>query len=449
MAPTFVTHRAKLATTTGLVVVFSVLGACRQTARPADTGCVKDTDCKGERVCEERKCVEPASARGAPKVEPGGPGAGVATAPPARQSWYRGGPGGVHPAAGVGPTKTPKIVWETAAGAVVFARPVLRKDLKDRWIAHVGTHAARFVGVVAEGEGEGTIVSDLTLGGMIWATAALGEDGLLFVGDDSDQLHAIDPDQDTVVWSKKLGNCEPARAPGPEGARCDVDGGPTIGPDGHLYVGADGVYRLSRDGTAVWHYPGEEVERPSHVFATPVVTRDGVYFGGQDGMITALDPDGAQRWQYKVGADVDGSPAVGIDGTLYVGADDGRVHALRTDGSLKWSFVSQADIRSSVTVAPDGTIYVTSFDRNLYSLDPGGNIRWVLATAGRIMSTPVVDRDGNVFFGSQDDHLYGVTPKGKVMWSLDVGADVDGTAAITPAGTLVFGADDGMIRGVR
>lgn len=443
MAPTNPTIRAFVATPSGLAACFCGLLACRPTEAPAAVGCARDTDCKGERVCENTKCVEPA-----PAAKPEAP-APSQSAPAHDPGWARGGPGGVAPARGVGPTKTPAVKWEAPLGAVIFARPVLRRDDQGRVVAHVGTHGGRFVGVVAEGEGEGSLVSDLTLGGMVWATAAVGADGTLFVGDDSDQLHAIDPVTGEARWSKKLGNCEPSRAPGPEGARCDVDGGPTVASDGDLYVGADGVYRLSPDGEIKWRFPGEDVERPAHVFATPVVTADGVYFGGQDGMITALDPSGKQRWQYKVGADVDGSPAIGIDGTLYVGADDGRVHALRRDGSLKWSFVSQADIRSSIAVARDGTLYVTSFDRNLYSLDPAGNIRWVLATAGRIMSTPVVDADSNVFFGSQDDHLYGVSPKGRVLWSLDLGADVDGTVAITEAGTVVVGADDGVLRGIR
>src|SRR5690606_25501229 len=130
------------------------------------------------------------------------------------------------------------------------------------------------------------------------------------------------------------------------GARCDVDGGPTLGPDGDLYVGAAGVYRISTDGKIVWHWP--DVERPRHVFSTPTVTDALVVFGGQDGFVTALTRDGTSRWQHRVRADVDGSAAVGRDGTLYIGGDDGRVHALRPDGSLKWSFVTQAEIRSSI-----------------------------------------------------------------------------------------------------
>jgi hypothetical protein len=58
----------------------------------ADEGCSKDTDCKGERICKEHVCVDPAAARGAAPAgyAPGAPmdppptPPAVATAPPAR-----------------------------------------------------------------------------------------------------------------------------------------------------------------------------------------------------------------------------------------------------------------------------------------------------------------------------------------------------------------------------
>ena len=227
---------------------------------------------------------------------------------------------------------------------------------------------------MTDGAKQGEIRLDLTLGGMVWATAVADAAGRLYVGADDDHLYAIDPAQKKVAWKLQLGDCKPTRAPGPEGARCDVDGGPTVGPDGDLYVGSAGVYRLRRDGEVVWHYPSEAGTKARHVFSSPMVTKDGlVVFGGQDGFVTALaSSDGTVKWRYKVRADVDGSAALGIDGTIYIGADDGRVYALRDDGSLKWSFVTQDDIRSSVGVGTDGAIFVTSVRRQPLQPRPDG-----------------------------------------------------------------------------
>lgn len=440
----------------GLILLLALSG-CPATRTPSD-GCGKDMDCKGERVCVQSVCVEPDEPLADPATTGTNPRA-AATEPEPRPTagqdrlWFRGGPGHSGASAAVGPKREPSQLWSVDLGAVVFATPTLAKGPQGVLTAYVGTHAGRFVGVAVDGPEPGAIVFDIDLGGRIWATAAAvgeGEDLRLYVGNDDDTLFALAPAAvKPIVWSKRLGDCKSTRSPGPEGARCDVDGGPTIGPSGDLFVGADGVYRISPTGELRWHWPpAEQSERPKHVFSTPVVTADGrVYFGGQDGFITALDSEtGAQRWQYTVRADVDGSGVIGPDGALFIGADDGRIYALRSDGSLRWSFVAQRDIRSSLGIAPSGTVYATSFDTNLYSIAPSGEVNWVLATGGILNSSPVVDADGTVFLGSQDDRLYAVSPAGKVLWALELGADIDSSVAISEAGTLVVGLDDGSLR---
>jgi outer membrane protein assembly factor BamB len=444
-----------------LPFVLSLCG-CPAT-HPPSAGCVKDTDCKGERICVGGECLDPPTTLDAdarehtPQAKP--------TAGQGRD-WFRGGPGHAGASSAVGPKQEPALRWSVELGAVVFATPTLVTG-PNGTVAYVGTHGGHFVGVMVDGEQAGTIVLDLELGGRIWATAAAhgeGESLRLHVGNDDDTLFAIAPNAEPsregtakrereateprISWRKRLGNCENTRSPGPEGARCDVDGGPTIAPDGDLFVGADGVYRLAPDGEIRWHWPPAEIEpRAKHVFSTPVLSDGHVYVGGQDGFITALAAEtGEQQWQYAVQADVDGSGVIGPDGTLFIGADDGRIYAIRSDGSLRWSFVAQRDIRSSLGIAPDGTVYATSFDGNLYSLAPSGEVNWVLPTGGVIHSSPVVDIDGLVFFGSQDDHLYAVSSVGKVEWAIDMGADIDSSVTISAAGTLVIGCDDGTLR---
>lgn len=431
----------------------ALLSGCPATTHPPSDGCSKDTDCKGERVCIDERCVEPpAASEGQPAERPPEPDAAGSAPASAGQGvhWHRGGPGHAGATTAIAPREQPTLAWERDLGAVVFATPTVAVGPAGP-AAYVGTHGGRFVGV---GLTSGTIELDLQLGGRIWATAAASGEGetlRLHVGNDDDKLFAIAPAKapDAIVWTLPLGNCSGTRVPGPEGARCDVDGGPTIGPEGDLYVGADGVYRISPAGEIRWHWPpSDQQERAKHVFSSPVVSAEGVVvFGGQDGFVTALaSADGSLRWQYRVEADVDGSGVMASDGAFFIGADDGRIHALRSDGSLRWSFVAQRDIRSSLGIAASGTLYATSFDGNLYAISPAGEVEWVLPTAGVVNSSPLVDGEGKILFGSQDDHVYAVSPAGEVLWALELAGDVDSSVALAPDGTLVVGCDDGKLR---
>ena len=447
-------HAGQLGTRWGLLLLaLPTLSGC-PASHPPSPGCGKDVDCKGERVCLDGVCAPP------PTMDSGSAAIPEAAPPPPPEptkTWFRGGPGHAGASAATGPTQTPSPAWTVELGAVVFATPTLAVGPKGL-TAYVGTHAGHFVGVVVEGEDAGKIELDLDLGGRIWATAAAtgeGEQLRLYIGNDADELFALDPSrahegpEAAIAWRMRLGDCKQTRSPGPEGARCDVDGGPTIGPSGDLFVGSDGVYRITPAGELRWHWPGPEHEGPrKHVFSTPVVTDDGrVYFGGQDGFVTALSAaNGEQLWQYTVRADVDGSGVMGPDRELFIGADDGRIYALRSDGSLRWSFVAQRDVRSSLGIAPDHTIYVSSYDTNLYSLAPSGEVNWVLPTGAPIHASPVVDAAGTIFVGSQDDHLYALSPAGEVLWALDLGADIDSSVAISESGVLVVGCDDGTLR---
>lgn len=433
-----------------------MVAGCRPDTTPnqQSIGCTKDADCKEQQRCEAGRCqnAAPAGLGGdAPRPEHSGGGHDRGLADAAR---------GV----GRGPAQAPKVAWEAALGSVIHAPPVISARPGDDGsggsvpVAWVGTHAGRFVGVVAEGQDEGTLTLDVYLGGMIWSAAAVGKDGRIFVGADDDTLYAIDPvpgpsrigTGGRIAWSLRLGDCQPPRAPGPEGVRCDVDGGPVLGPDGDLFVGADGLYRIAPDGTIRWHYTGNDEGPARHVYSAPLLVDDElVVFGGQDGFITAVSGSGEERWRYEVKADVDGSAARGLDGTVMIGADDGVVYAFDPDGSLRWTYTTGDDIRSGIAVSPMGGIFVTSTDGTLHALDPTGAPRFMVPTQGPITTTPRLDLDHVVYFGSQDDRLYAVTSEGQVRWSVEFPADIDSSVAIAPGGTLVVGCDDGVLRGLR
>jgi outer membrane protein assembly factor BamB len=351
--------------------------------------------------------------------------------------------------AGQGPIAAPREQWSFDLGAVIYATPTLSVDAQGRVVAYVGSHAGRFVGVVVEGPEAGRVVLDLWVDGIIWSTAVVDERGWLYFGADDDRLRAVDPVAGAVAWTRRLGACEPPRAQGPEGVRCDVDGGPSLGPGGDLYAGADGLYRVGNDGEIRWHYPPAQQGRAAHVATTPLVTEEGVVFGSYGRRVVALDHDGALRWSLDLPDDVDGSPVRGRDGTIYVGADEGGLHAVKADGTLAWRSNVRAPVRARPAVGPDGAIVFGAYDGNFYAVEPDGEVRWRLPTEAAIHAPATIDPAGRIFVGGRDERLYALDLDGHVFWSLEMPGQIDGGVVISPGGTLVVGCDDGVLRGLR
>jgi len=368
----------------------------------------------------------------------------------AARSWFRGGPGTPTPLGVAGPETAPSLLWEVELGAAITAQPTFAAVAGGELAAFVGTHAGRFSGVIASGPKAGTIAVDLNVPGMIFGTAAKATDGSLVFGADDDRVYAVDPAAGTFVWSRLLGSCDPPRGRGPEGTRCDPDGGPTVGAGGDLYIGADGVYRLSSSGEVRWHYPPPEGGPTWHVGAAPLVTRDGeVFVGGEDGALIALDRDGALRWRVELGPDVDAAPVLLKNGLVVAAADDGRVIGFDQRGEERWTFTAGREVRAALAIAEDGTIYAAALDGLLYALRPDGALRWSFAAGGPIATAPVVDSAGRVYFGSRDDFVYAVDRSGRERWRLELPEDVDAALAIREGGVLVVGCDDGVLRGYQ
>lgn len=343
----------------------------------------------------------------------------------------------------VGPQVRPVLVWSYPTGAAITGRPVVVGGAEPT--VFVANHAGRVLALDPTAEASRRVRYEVLLDGIVWGHPLRDGGGRLWVGADDDTLYGIDPGG-TIAVRVRLGDCQPPRAPGPEGTRCDVDGGPTLLGDGDLLVGADGVYRIGRDGAIRWHTPSDPETPARHVFSTPAQIGEIVVFGGYDGKVTAVSPAGEPRWVFAIGADVDGSPVTGPSGDIYVGADDGKLYALSSSGTLRWTWATKAEIRSAATVGGDGTIYVASSDGTVTALDPAGKRRWSFATGGPIVAAPTLDRSGTLYFGSQDDTLYALGADGGRLWALEFPADIDAPVAITGDGGLVVACDDGVVR---
>jgi len=416
-----------------------VFTAC---AHFGEGGCGSDRDCKLDRVCDAGRCVwaqGPRAGAGGASAASSGVTAAVALpqyALEAAQAMFRLGAAHRGRSSFNLPIVKPDVAWSVTTGGPIVSSPAVAND----GTIFFGSHDGRIYAV----GGDGAVKWSYATGDIIFSSPAVAHDGTVYIGSDDDHLYAVTPATAKPRWEFQVGACSQRIGIGPEASRCDVDAGPTLGPDGVIYTGGDGVYALNPDGTLRWRFP-----TGGHVASAPAVLSDGtVVAGSQDDLVYGIGPDGSKRWDFRTGGDVDAAPAVGDDGTIYVGSDDHKVYALGSDGTLHWAFTTGADVRASVAVG-NGVIYIGSFDAQMYAVRLDGTLAWTFRTGDRIVSSALVDAKGAVLFGSQDDRLYCLEPDGHLRWSVEVGGDVDSSPTLAADGTIFVGSDDRKLYALR
>lgn len=408
------------------------------------TNCASDKDCKQARVCERGHCAWPNPPHGplvtgspAPAAPP--PQVLAALAGPAvepARTMFRFGPLHRGRSPYVIPPKKPQVAWTFLTGGPITSSPALLDDGSVAFASHDGR-------LYVAGR-DGMLKWSHATTDIIFSSPAVGHDGTMYIGSDDDHLYAIGSSQ-KLLWSFQVGSCPQRVGVGPEASRCDVDAGPTVGPDGVIYTGGDGIYAINPDGTLRWRFA-----TGGHVSSAPVVLPDGMVVAGcQDDMVYAVAPDGSKRWDFRTGGDVESSPVVGEDGTIYIGSDDKKVYALGFDGQLRWAFTTGGDVRASPALSPAGLILVGSFDAQLYAIKPDGTLYFTFRTGDRIVSSALVDVKGAVLFGSQDDRVYALEPDGRLRWSVELDGDVDSSPVLAADGTIYVGSDDKKLYALR
>ncbi len=201
-------------------------------------------------------------------------------------------------------------------------------------------------------EPTGTLVQPLwtyEAGSALWA-GPTHADGVVYVGGEDGQVHAVDAATGAKRWSYRVGGAIRTR--------------PTVS-GGAVYLQADDgfLYRLGAgDGMLAWRV--KVVEKP----------------------IERLPFDNPKSRYDRFGSDVAVS-----GGRLYLGTHEGTVLALEAGtGALLWRFATGDAVLAAPAVAA-GRLYVGSFDNHLYALDAGtGSLLWKRDTRGAVVSTPAV-----------------------------------------------------------
>jgi len=256
-----------------------------------------------------------------------------------------------------------------------------------------GTERWRF-----ETEEENTTVS----------SPVVGPDGTIYVGYvsysgyenevENEDLFALNPDG-TVKWRFEMENGIPSF---PYAVEVDDDGTvyasthggvlaidsegnkeweygamsptpPTLSDDGTLYFVERGeLIALNSDGEEKWTYdlhdglvePGlvGPVDELVIEFA-PTVGPDGNIYVNSGSWITAVSPDGTERWRRYIGEERAGprwdEMCMDEEGTLYF-SNPQRMYVLRHNGDLDGVFEPEKWLGARPMIGPDGDVYITS-----------------------------------------------------------------------------------------
>ncbi len=228
----------------------------------------------------------------------------------------------------------------------------------------------------------------------------------------------------------------------------------------------------------------QSLDSPS--YSSPLVTKDMIVFGSDEGGVYAYSKDGVRRWTFNPRLrPVSGAPASDGENLVFFGSADRNVYAVTADkGSQVWVFRTQDRVDGDPTYW-EGVVLVGSRDRHLYALDARtGRPRWIFpphrpappprapagkgkaasapGNGGHAVSTGEFGRskplvvDGVVYVGNLDGHLYAIDASdGEMLWRFRTGqgSETGGVGiSSSPAwsnGVLFFGSSDQNVYALR
>lgn len=226
---------------------------------------------------------------------------------------------------------------------------------------------------------DGTQQWAFTTGAQVRSAPAVGSDGTIYFGSNDANIYALNPDG-TQKWVFATG------------AR--VEPQPIIAADGTLYCGSsDGnFYAINPDGSQKWAFATADANA---ITGSAAIGTDGnIYFGTKEGangtgsVIYGLTPSGGEAWKIVLDPESDeisnrilSTPTVGMDGTIYIGGFNGLMYALNPDGATKFTYEVDNDptnkwdqaMWTSAALSDDGVLYFGDYTGDFYGLQVATN----------------------------------------------------------------------------
>lgn len=246
------------------------------------------------------------------------------------------------------------------------------------------------------------------------ATSPAIADTAVFFGDQSGRLYAVDATDGTERWRTAAGETVTAPAVKATG--------------GLVYVGNDNQELLAIDiksGDLEWSFTAD-----GRFLTAPKLDGGTLYAANEDGTLYAFDAaSGDQRWAYDTGSQLSPTaPPVVVADSLYVGGADGTIHCVTaadgTAASPSTIALGQESINDIAVSTGNRLLAATGNggDGTLYSSTIDGDVEWTVETSDVAQSVgTTVD---TVFAGCADRSLYAIDMEtGTQNWRETVNSD--------------------------
>ncbi len=224
---------------------------------------------------------------------------------------------------------TGKVLWK-----VMTKGPVLLKS--EPVIVDERIYFATGHGSVEAYNFKGEKLWENNLDEAVFSSVQVYED-ILIVATDALKVYALRLSNGKVIWNQKIDGRV-------------ITASPLVSKEG-LYFGtqAGSFYALTvNKGKVLWKFQAN-----GPVYSTPVLIKDKVYFGTENGFFYAITSNrGELVWSYKTDKGIKGSPLSAFSNIMI--SDESSVYSFNPEnGSVKWSATFQSAIKTSPVYAGD------------------------------------------------------------------------------------------------
>ncbi len=264
--------------------------------------------------------------------------------------------------------QTPSIKWKFSAVHGLWIAPPL--VIGDRLFAP-NSDGNVYVLDLTDGKSEKQAIETITVSesskeeARLWAQPVTDGERLFVTSLDKSVI-AIDLETYDVLWHEDLGGAVP--------------GGAALGSDGMLYVGSLAKQLERFDPATGAHEP--VLDTKGWIWGTPVANGDNLYFGDVEGYVYSFNTaEGTLNWEAQPDSVITASPLVYGDQIL-VATESGGVYSFNTDGDFEEWYKPATKGKAYTTPVMAGDFVLVAYlesDYYLVALDAESDEKWTFS----------------------------------------------------------------------